>query len=170
MAEQVQIIDIAEPMQDIQKKDGSGTYRAMKVTVKLADGGLKTIMSFDEKKVGDIVSVEEKNGYLNIVKPSRGYDKPAGPTVTDVMQAIRMLYQLAQHIDKKVEAVAKEVGVKTVEAPNMTQAVNDAIIGMGQPSGFEQFQAAREQHGIIKDNLPDDDDVNQPIDLAEIPF
>lgn len=177
MADIVQIIDIAEPMQDRQKKDGSGTYRAMKVTVKMPDGALKTIMSFDEYKVGEQVSVEEKNGFVNIVKPNRGYDrKPNNSSQTDIMQALRFQYELLLKQDAKIDAIMKDVGITTTVTPDLTHAVNDAMMRttpIPEPtSGIDKFKQAREEHGLTKtdDILPTDEDMNQPIDLSQIPF
>jgi hypothetical protein len=172
MADLVTIIDINEPMTERTKKDGSGTYKAMKVTVKMPDGGLKTIMSFDEKKIGEQVSVEEKNGFVNIVKPSRGYDKPAAVGTTDVMQALRFQYELTVKIDKKLDAIMADIGLKTVAPPTMTDAVNAALMDIPLPptAGIDKFKQAREEHGLQSDNTPDDDDMSHPIDLSEIPF
>lgn len=181
-AQQVNIIDIAEPMQDRPKKDGSGTYRAMKVTVKLPDGELKTILSFDEHVTGDVVSVEKNDaGYWNIVKPSRGYDKPAAPGNTDVMQSIRMLYTLTAQIAKNVEAIMKDVGipqvVETSGQHDLTNAVNAAV--MDKPpvddSGIAKFRQARQQTGLVKEEgipqeLLDDPDYDAPFDINQIPF
>lgn len=169
MADQVTILDIAEPMQDRAKKDGSGTYRAMKITVKMPDGALKTIMSFDEHKVGEQVSVEEKNGYVNLVKPSRGYDTPAKVGFSDVMQALRFQYELSMKINAKVDAILKDIGV---DAPADTAASIKVLASDVPASGFDQFKAAREEHGFTKapDNLPTDDDLSSDIDLSEIPF
>ena len=173
MSETVQIIDIAEPMQSRDKKDGSGQYNAMKITVKMSDGALKTLMSFDEKKIGESVVVEEKNGYLNIVKPQRGYDKPAQSNQTDVMQAIRMLYTLTAEINTKVDALIKDVGVE-VGTVDISSAVHAAILDQPLPEptgGLDKFRQAREQSGLVKEDVaPEYEEVNKPIDLSEIPF
>lgn len=172
MADLVTVIDINEPMTERTKKDGSGTYKAMKLTVKMPDGGLKTIMSFDERKVGEQVSVEEKNGFVNIVKPSRGYDKPTPVGTTDVMQALRFQYELSVKIDKKLDAIMADIGLKPTTPPTMTDAVNAAIMDIPLPptAGIDKFKQAREEHGLQSDTLPNDDDMAQPISLDDIPF
>lgn len=172
MSDIVQIVDIAEPMQERTKKDGSGTYKSMKVTVKMPDGALKTIMSFDEHQVGEQVTVEEKGGYVNIVKPSRGYDKPApSGGSSDIMQALRFQYELSMKIDAKLDALLKDVGVAAV-IPEITHAVNNAVLDIPTPTtGIDKFKQAREEHGLTKEELlPDDEDMSQGIDLDSIPF
>lgn len=166
MADLVTIIDIAEPMQERQKKDGSGTYRAMRVTVKMPDGALKTIQSFDEYKVGEQVPVENKNGYVNIVKASRGYDKPAQVGLSDVMQALRFQYEQTLSLHAKVDAIMRDIGIEDK---------GSALKGLSaQPepvSGFDKFKQAREDTGFTRhDTVPTDEDLDQPIRLEDIPF
>ncbi len=175
MAQEAQIIDIAEPMQEREKKDGSGTYTAMRVTIKLPDGALETIISFDEKKVGEVVSVEKNGKYWNIVKPARSYDKPkaGSPSQTDVMQSLRFLYTVMQSIDSKVDAIVKELSLE-VKAPDISAAVTAAILDNtpAEPTtGIDKFRQARQQTGLISEPEVVLDDIDdKPIDLSEIPF
>lgn len=169
MADLVTVIDIAEPMQERQKKDGSGTYRAMRITVKMPDGALKTIQSFDEVKVGEQVPVENKNGYVNIVKASRGgYDKPAQVGFTDVMQALRFQYEATMKLNAKLDAVLRDIGIDPATADS---AVKSLVTQTEPPTGFDKFKQSREEHGFTRqDVIPTDDDMSGPLDIDQIPF
>jgi hypothetical protein len=76
-------------------------------------------------------------------------------------------------MDKKLDALMADIGISHVEPVTITDAVNAATLDQViPPSGFDKFRAAREEHNLTPpvDTLPDDDDINKPIDLSTIPF
>lgn len=192
MAEQAQVIDIVEPMQDHVSKAGK-PYKAMKLAIKKSDNEIKTMMSFDEYKVGEIVSIEKNEaGYWQIVKPSRGYDKPLSTPAgangsSDVMQSLRFIYTKLSTVEEKLDALLKDTGVPYVDKTT-TDELKEFFGGnvpasvLPEPSeGFNKFQQARarnsggpiELNDIPIPNGPDDYDQDIPderLDISKIPF